>query len=315
MGAKLDSVPSECDIDPNNSGRCRARDADRLIAGLAERQHGVVSRAQLLQAGVGRHLIDYRVVAGRLHVVHHGIYSVGHGALAIDARWMAAVLAAGPGAVLSHRAAAAVWQLRPFEHLEVTVPTERRRPSIRVRRSHLPPDETTTVRAIPVTTIPRTLLDLAAVLHPHQLERAVNEAEVRGLRDRLSLVDMVERYPTRPGIRTIKAIVELLERGTILTRSELESRFLAFIRRTGLPAPVLNAQLFGFECDCLWPEQRVIAELDGHATHGTRAAFERDRVRDRTLSANGWRTVRITWRQLQWEPDALATDLTRILAS
>jgi hypothetical protein len=308
-------MPSECDIDPNNSGRCRARDADRLIAGLAERQHGVVSRAQLLQAGVGRHLIDYRVVAGRLHVVHHGVYSVGHGALAIDARRMAAVLAAGPGAVLSHRAAAAVWQLRPFEHLEVTVPTERRRPSIRVRRSHLPPDETTTVRAIPVTTVPCTLLDLAAVLHPHQLERAVNEAEVRGLRDRLSLVDMVERYPTRPGIRTIKAIVELLESGTILTRSELESRFLAFIRRTGLPAPASMRSSSGSNATVSGASSA--SSPSSMATQRTARAPPSSVIASATEPSARTAGVRSgsPGAPLQREPDALATDLTRILAS
>jgi very-short-patch-repair endonuclease len=187
-------------------------------------------------------------------------------------------------------------------------------PGILVHTSLLPSDEVTAVRAIPITDVSRTLLDLAAVLPPHQLERTINEAEVQTLGGGLSLGDLVARYPGRRGLRAIKAILARLESGATITRSELESRFLAFIRKTGLPPPALNAQLLGFECDCVWPEQGVIVELDGHATHGPTAAFERDRARDRMLNAAGWRTVRITWRQLQREPDALAADLTTILA-
>jgi very-short-patch-repair endonuclease len=308
-------MPGARDIDPDISSRYRAREVDRLIARLAERQHGVVSRAQLLHAGAGVGAIDHRVVGERLHVVHLGVYSVGHSALAIDARRMAAVLAAGPRAVLSHRAAAAVWQLKSSDHLEVTAPTERRRPGIRIHRSKLPPDEITTIRAIPVTTIPRTLLDLAATLPDHQLERVVNEAEAQGLRDRLSLADLVARYPGRKGLRTIKQILERLQAGTTVTHSELEARFLAFIRKTGLPSPALNAHLMGFECDCMWRDQRVVVELDGHATHDNFGAFERDRARDRALAAGGWRTVRITWRQLHAEPESIAADLRRVLGA
>jgi very-short-patch-repair endonuclease len=307
-------MPDARTIDPNICSRSTTRALDRLIADLATRQHGVVSRAQLLLAGFTRRTLDHRVAMRRLHVVHLGVYAVGHRCLSTDGRWMAATLAAGPGAVLSHRAAAGAWCLLSSDYLEVTGPSRRTRPGIRIHRSQLPPDEVTTVREIPVTGLSRTLLDLASVLPRERVERAAKEAEVQGLRDSLSLDDLVARYPRRHGVRTIKAILEQLQSGTILTRSELESRFLAFVRKTGLPSPALNAQLLGFECDCPWREQRVIAELDGHTTHRTRAAFEDDRVRDRTLTANGWRTVRITWRQLQRDPDALAIDLTRILA-
>jgi very-short-patch-repair endonuclease len=226
---------------------------------------------------------------------------------------MAATLAGGPDAVASHRTAAAIWQLKRSEYLEVTAPRERRRPGIHIRRSHLPPDEITTVRGIPVTTVPRTLLDLASVLPLHQAERAVNEAELQGLRDRLSLADLVMRYPGRRGTPAIRAILERLESGAALTRSALEDRFLEFLRETRLPRPRFNAQVFGFECDCVWPDQRVVVELDGHAAHSTTAAFERDRARDRIVNAAGWRTVRVTWRQLHMEPEALALDLKKIL--
>jgi very-short-patch-repair endonuclease len=306
---------SESDIDPDISSRYRARDVDRLIARLAQAQHGVVSRAQLVHAGVGQGAVDHRVVTERLHVVHPGVYSAGHRALATDARRMAAVLAAGPGAVASHRTAGAIWELKSSEYLEVTAVSERRRPGIHVHRSRLPPDETRTVRGIPVTTVPRTLLDLATVLPHHQLERAVNEAEVRGLRDRLSLGDLVARYPGRRGTRPINSILERLRSGLTITHSELENRFLSFVRATGLPPPRVNANLHGFECDCVWPDRRLVVELDGHAVHGTTIGFERDRARDRALNADGWRTVRVTWRQLQLDAEALAADLTRILGA
>jgi very-short-patch-repair endonuclease len=224
---------------------------------------------------------------------------------------MAAVLAAGPGAALSHRAGAALLGLRPYDGLEVTVPAYRMRPGITVHTSSLPRDEVTTVDGIPVTTMPRTLLDLAAALPPHQLERVINEAEVQGLTDPLSLPDLIARYPCRKGVATIKAI---LDTGPSFTRSELESRFLAFTRQARLASPLLNAHLLGFECDCVWPKQRVIVELDGHATHSTREAFEQDRARDRTLQAEGWQVVRVTWRQLHESPEALAADLRKILA-
>jgi len=180
-------------------------------------------------------------------------------------------------------------------------------------KSLLPPDEITSVQAIPVTTVPRTLLDLASTLPPHQVERAANEAEIRGLTDSLSLADLVARYPRRRGVPTIKSILERLETGTTLTRSELEARFLAFIRESGLPPTSPNALVLGFECDFVWREHGVIAELDGAAVHRTRAAFHLDRARDRALHARGWRVVRVTWRDLEHDAEALATDLRRIL--
>jgi very-short-patch-repair endonuclease len=226
---------------------------------------------------------------------------------------MAAVLAGGRGATLSHRAAAALLGLGHWPHLEVTAKRRRDRPGIRVHTSPLPPDEIAVVQAIPATRLARTLLDLAAVLPPHQVERAVNEAEVQGLTDILSLPDLVARYPGRRGIRTIRSILSRLETGSAFTRSELESRFVAFVRKARLPAPSFNAQVSGYECDCVWPDHRLVVELDGHATHATRAGFERDRTRDRSLNAAGWRTVRVTWRQLHESPEALAADLRTML--
>jgi very-short-patch-repair endonuclease len=254
-----------------------------------------------------------------LHVIHRGVYAVGHRVMSIHARWMAAVLAGGSGAALSHRAAAALWLLHEPVRLEVTVAgAGRSRPGVRFHRSLLAEDEVTAVQGIPVTSVPRTLLDLAAVLPRHRVERAINEAEVRGLSDPLSLADLVDRYPGRRGICAVKAILSRLQAGVRMTRSELESRFLGFARRNHLPAPEVNAHLFvrgrWIECDCVWRTQRLVVELDGRAVHTTAAAFERDRARDRALHAAGWRSVRVTWRQLHDDAGALAADLHAILA-
>jgi very-short-patch-repair endonuclease len=293
---------------------------DRWIAQLAERQHGVVARRQLRAHGIGRDAIDHRIKLGRLHVLYRGVYSVGHRILTTQGRWMAAVIASGAGAVLSHRSAAALWGLWHWVGFEVTAPGARRaRPGILLHYAQLPPDEVTSVQGIPVTTVPRTLLDLAAVLPQSRLEGATNQAEIRALRDPLSLADMVERHPNQHGIGKARAVVAALRRGTTVERSELEVRFREFLRSRGLPPAQLNVPIpvngNWFECDCVWPAERLVVELDGRAVHGTAAAFERDRARDRVLNAAGWRVVRITWRQLHEEPAVVAADMAKMLGS
>ncbi len=225
---------------------------------------------------------------------------------------MAAVLACGPCAVLSHRSAAANWGLRPWDGCEVTVPAARSRRGITVYTSSLPEDEVRMVNGIPTTSPPRTLLDLAAVLRPHQLTRAFNEAEVRRLDDPLSVPDLIERYRGRKGVATIRAI---LETGPDFTRCDLEALFIEFTRHGGLEAPRANMNLLGYECDFVWLEQQLVVELDARATHDTRAAFEQDRERDRTLQAAGWRVIRVTPRQLRDDPASLAADLGTMLGS
>jgi very-short-patch-repair endonuclease len=182
----------------------------------------------------------------------------------------------------------------------------------------LPEDEVTTEKGIPVTTVARTLLDLAAVLPARKVARAVNEAEIREQRDLASLAALVERHRHRYGIRAMRGILDDLQAGASLTRSELEARFREFVSERSLAPPEFNARVFAgglwFECDCLWRAQRFVVELDGHAVHQTRAAFERDRERDRMLSVAGWRVVRITWRQLRDEPERVAADLRKLLA-
>jgi hypothetical protein len=290
---------------------------DRLIATLADRQHGVVTRRALVAAGIGRRAISHRIASGRLYPVHRGVYVVGHRHLTPDARRIAAVLAAGTGAALSHRGAGSLWEVWRSDFVEVTLARPwRSRPGIQGHELPLPEDEVTIERGIPVTTVPRTLFDLASVLPRHQAERAINEAEVRLLGDTLSLHDLLDRYPHRRGACVVRAI---LGEGTVVTRSELEARFLDFLRARGFPAPEVNLSLFvagrWIECDCVWRERHVIVELDGLAAHGTAAAFERDRARDRMLNARGWRLVRITWRQLRDGPEEVAYDLRAILSS
>ncbi len=233
---------------------------------------------------------------------------------------MAAVLASGPAAVLSHRSAGRLWGLVPpsSRAIEVTRPaTCRARVGIVTHLSVIPTDEHTVVTGIPVTTVPRTLLDLAAVLDQRGIERAVNEAEVRGLTDALSIPDLLERYPRRRGTAALRRL--LVDEGAAreVTRSELEERFVAFLRDASLPLPRLNADIAVcgrfFKVDCLWAERCVIAELDGRRVHGTKRAFEDDRRRDRLLLVEGWQVMRITWSQLRDEAPTLAADLRRLL--
>jgi very-short-patch-repair endonuclease len=231
---------------------------------------------------------------------------------------MAAVLAGGPGAVLGHRSAGDLHGIHPNAHprIEVSVPKQRRsRDGVTFHACALPPDEVTTVDGIPVTTVPRTLFDLAAVLRPRQLERALNEAEALRLYDHLSLDHLLTRYPRRAGSRAIRAALHARRTSEKVTRSELELRFLEFLDQAGLPEPETNAIVEGFEVDCVWREQRVVVELDSRAFHLTRAAFEADRERDRVLQAAGWRPVRITSAQLDLAPRPLAADLRRLLAA
>ena len=280
------------------------------------RQHGLITHGQLTQLGIRPRTIGHRIERGQLHRVHRGVYAVGHALLSQKGRWMAAVLVGGEGAVLSHRSAAALWGVRPSSRTEVqvTVPSGRgRRPGIRFHRGSVPKDEVTVRNGIPITTVSRTLLDLAAVVSVRQLERAINEAEVLRLWDELSLAALAERYPRRPGTRAVRQALNARQDGETLTRSELEERFLETVRSASLAQPEVNATLEArgrsFEIDFLWREQRLAVELDGRAAHHTVEAFERDRERDRILQVAGWRTVRITWSQL----DGVERDLRALL--
>jgi very-short-patch-repair endonuclease len=230
---------------------------------------------------------------------------------------MAGVLAAGPGAVLSHRSAAALWGIRNTDRAAVEVIVRRacRRPGIEAHRATLQPDELTRERGIPVTNPARTLLDLAEVLTPQQLERAINEAEVRRLTSPLPLAALVARHPTRRGTNALRRILHRNDLGETITRSALEERFLALVDANGFPRPRMNAPLGPYHPDALWPDERLVVELDSYPIHTTRQAFESDRTRDRELTLAGYRVVRITWRQLRDEPARIASELSALLAT
>jgi hypothetical protein len=229
------------------------------------------------------------------------------------AHWMAAVLACGPGAVLSHLAAAALWAVRGGSRVEVTVPRGRKaRPGIKLHYANLPADEVTVHHGIPVTTIARTHLDLSALVQRDELRGAFRQAEQLRLTDPLGVKALIERYPRKPGIPILRAVFEEAQLGLGIVRSELEERFQAFLN-PGLPKPLTNVLIEGIEVDCVWLDQRVIVELDGRSTHDTQDAFEQDCARDRRLEAAGWRVVRVTWRQLHDTPAELEADLRRLL--
>jgi hypothetical protein len=279
----------------------------------------MLARRQLMALGLSRHAIQGRVERRRLRRAYRGVYTVRQGPVGREGWWMGAVLLGGTGAVLSHTAAAARLGVRRSapERTEVTVPTERRQcETVRFHFGRIESDEVTVRDGIPVTSLTRTLFDLASVLPRSQVEAAINEAEVMRLTDSLSLADMVARYPRRRGVSTIREILAAARIGASRTRSELEIAFLEFLDAVGLPRPEMNAWIqLGdkwIQVDCLWREQMVIAELDSHRFHMTPRAFESDRARDRALSAAEWRPIRITWRHLQ-EAAELERDLRTLL--
>jgi Protein of unknown function (DUF559) len=295
------------------------RGVDDVIGRLAGRQHGTVAAFQLHALGVSKRMIRRRVAAGRLHHLHASVYAPGHDSLTRHGRWMAAVLAGGPDAVLSHRSAASLWRIRESSAhaIDVTVAGRRSRAGIAFHHSHVPPDERTIEHAIPITTAARTLLDLGTVLDRRRLERALNQAEVLRLADATSLPDLLDRYPRRRGSSLLRALVREQRISTQVTRHELELRFLEFLEHVGLPRPETNALVEvrhrRFEVDCLWRRERVIIELDGRGTHDIHSAFDTDRERDRILQAAGWRVARVTWRHLHRETNDLEADLRLLL--
>jgi len=232
---------------------------------------------------------------------------------------MAAVIAGGPRALLSHRSAGTLWRLTPpsSSQVDITCASDRRRAKgIQVHRSRVPGDERAEVDGIPVTSPFRTMLDLAGVLTPRQLERAWNELQVRSLTDVVPMAVLLERHPGKRGLANLRAVIGSKKPGGI-TRNDFEEAFVALLDAHGLPRPRLNASLWVrghfFEPDALWEAQRLIVELDGGEVHRTDHAFQSDRQRDRILLAEGWRTTRVTWHQLRDEPAEVAADLRQVL--
>jgi Transcriptional regulator, AbiEi antitoxin/Protein of unknown function (DUF559) len=283
------------------------------LQALARRQWGVVSRRQLAALGFSAHGISEWVRTGRLVRLYRGVYAYGHDRLRVEGRWLAAVMACGPGAVLSHRSASQLWELRQSNSglIDVTVPSQNgriRRDGVRVHRSgRISPEEVSERSGIPVTTVARTLLDLADVLAPQALRRAITEAEYRDRFDLAAINAVVQANPGRRGRKLMTAAVEgRLHR----TRSPLEDRFLAFKARWGVEEPESNVWVEGYEVDFLWRRVGLAVELDGTAEHGTRHAVNADRLRDRVLWRAGIRTMRLTSEALD-DPEAVLMDLAQ----
>lgn len=274
---------------------------------MAGRQGGVVARRQLLDAGVSRAALRHRLAVRRLYVIYPEVYAATP-SVSVVGRYLAAVLACGEGAVLSHRAAADHLGLRSTSSviIEVTMRhgTKRRIPGIRVHQTRaLHPDDITLVDAVPCTTWPRTLVDLAGELTPRELERALERTMILRIFDLHDLNAALDRANGRRGIGSLRRLVSALDDQVPLTRRELERRFLKFIQDAGLPRPTVNATVEGHEVDFHWPEHRLIVETDGRETHDTPIAFERDHQRDLELELAGWHVLRLTWRQIVAQPD------------
>lgn len=288
--------------------------AERMIGRIASASHGVVTRAELLDAGVTPGQIKQRLATGALLREHPGIYRVGHRASSLAARYLAAVRACGTQGALSGRAAGHVLGLLrgPPPPPEVTAPTARIVAGVITHRSRagLDPADVTTWRGIPVTTVARTLVDLAAVLTEGELARACHEAGVRHGTTPADVEAVVERRPNSPGAATLRAIA----RGdTRVTLSRLEDRFLARLREAGLPLPETNRPAGGRRVDCRWPEHRLTVELDGYRYHRSRHAWELDRRREREARARGDEFRRYTYGDVFEEPRFMLGELRQLV--
>ncbi len=269
---------------------------DQRIATIAGQQHGVVTVEQLRAAGIGRTEVSRRVQAGRLHRLHRGVYAVGHRGLSWRGQWLAAVLSAGDGAVLSHSSAAALWQfLRPIPgpvHITVGAAVHRRaRPGLRIHRSRtLASRDITRRHGIAVTIPARTISDIRGEVEPYLFRRALRQAEIAGHRV--------------PHLSATKR-----------TRSDLELLFLGMCDEHGLPRPLVNSRVHRRRVDFFWPEQRLAVETDSWEYHRGSVSFEDDHARDLELRTHGITTRRYTGDQLEVAPEAVVADLHAALVT
>jgi very-short-patch-repair endonuclease len=284
-----------------------------VIGELAGRRHGVVSLVQLHELGVSADFARARVRAKRWYALHRGVYAVGHEALTPKSHFIAAVYACGPGSLLSHRAAGALQGL--LDSTGVIEVTARRgckpKPGIAVHRSrHVHRDDRAQVDGIPVTSVARTLVDLADVLNERQLTRAVRQAELLKVLDVRAIEAALERVPGRKGRHRLRRVLVAYQPEPRLLRSRAERRLKRLCERHHLPQPQFNVEIAGYEVDVYWPEAKLAVEFDGAATHHTRHAFHADRRRDRALAVEGVQTLRVTWPDLD---AALAEQVRAIL--
>jgi hypothetical protein len=295
--------------------RHRSTTAEAIIARIAARAWGVVTRRELLAAGVTHAEIRHRLSTGALIQVYPGVYRVGHRAPSVEARYMAAVKACGNGAVLSGPSAAYLWGLTrgTAPHPHVTVSGKRRVDGIRIRRTRrLDRRDVTTCRRIPITTVPRTLVDAAATLPPNALALACHNAGARHRITPAMVESVLKRRPTTPGAATLRGVLRG-DRRVVL--SELERRFLEVLRDARLPLPQTNGPAGGRRVDCRWPQHQLTVELDSYAFDNSRHSWEMDRRREREAYARGDDFRRYTYGDVFEAPAAMLTELRRLLGS
>jgi very-short-patch-repair endonuclease len=285
-----------------------------MIGLLADRQHGVVATYQLLALGFDYDDICYRVKVGRLHRIHRGVYAVGYRKLTRHGQWMAAVLAYGPSALLSHYTAAALWGIaKTWGKVHVTTPDSRRdRPRISAHTAHLHIEDVAECDGIPVTSVARTTVDVAAGMEDDRLTRLIEDA-VRADQFALGALDRaIARRPRAAGIGRLQVILADY-RGTVDTRSNHERALRKLIIAAGLPEPQYNVLVEGFLVDACWPGRRLIVEVDSRAYHLTPSAFERDRIRDAQHQKAGYRVLRITEKRLYGDPAGVIADIIALM--
>jgi hypothetical protein len=285
---------------------------------LARRQHGVVTRGQLIDRGFSAEAIKHRVQKGRLHLVVRGVYAVGRPHLTREGRWMAAVLACGVDAVLSHRSATALWGFGA-EHPHYIDVSVRRSSEARInglrshRRPSLPSSEVELRRGIPLTTPVRTFLDLATVTGPKTLERAINEADKLDVIDADSLRRDLDDHPGEPGIRLLRRVLD--EHTFRLSDDELERLFRPLAAAAGLPTPLTKHMLGKFEVDFFWPDLGLVVETDGWRYHRTPSAQTRDALRFQVHVASGLTPLRFSHYQVKYQPRHVVNILTKTVAN
>jgi Transcriptional regulator, AbiEi antitoxin len=285
---------------------------EEVLGRIARRQHGVVTRKQLLAAGISKEEIRRRIQKGALLVVHRGVYRVGHKAPSIEARYLAAVLACGEGAVLSGQAAGYLWGLLKgtAPPPEVTAPTNRKVKGVRTRRARRGETEATTRHGIPITTVPRTLVDLSSMLQLEDLARACHEAGVLHNTTPRQVEKVLRKRPNTPGARQLRKVMH----GDVhVTLSALERRFLDRLDEASLPHPLTNKSADGRRVDCRWPQHNLTVELDSYRYHSSRHAWERDRRREREAHARGDDFRRYTRDDVFEAPEQMLAELRDLL--
>lgn len=296
-------------------GEMRSHEA---LAELARAQHGVVSFRQLRELGFSKGHISRAYEAHRLWRIHRGVYAIGHAGLTPEGECMAAVLACAGSAeaTVSHRSAAWLWGLiaqRPSQPEVTVLGGRRRRRGIVVHRAELPaPSDRTRLETLPITTVERTLLDLASMASARVLEGAIDRAYRRAELDLGRIDDVLRRRPKAAGRRRLREALDPY-RDPAFTRSRAEILFLEAVKRAGLPSPAMNTFVAGFELDAFWEQERFAVEIDGWSSHGGRAAFERDRKRQEEMKLAGIDSIRITARRIEREPEQVTGRLRALL--